>query len=525
PGRIWTSEKPAWIIDVTKDENFPRARLCADIDVRGAFGFPVKVAADVVAILEFFANDEMEPDDDLLNTVRTVGEQLGRVIERKRAQERIVQSEMELSDFFDNASVGLHCVALDGTILRANQCELDMLGYAREEYLGHHIADFHVDQDVIEEILNTLVSGETLNNCPARLRSKDGTVKHVLINSNVYQENGVFTHSRCFTRDVTARKIAEDKLLASDARMRAILDSAVDAIITIDSKGRIDSFNPAAEQMFGYEAHEAVGNNVNMLMPSPYKGQHDGYLAKYQETGQKKIIGIGREVTGLRKDGSTFPLELTISEVVQGDLKLFTGILRDISERKVAEQAIAEANRMLQRQASTDGLTNLANRSRFYEVIEEEWKRHQRSDESLSVVLLDVDCFKNYNDSLGHLAGDDCLRAIASAIKASLLRAGDFAARYGGEEFAVVLPNTDIQGAATVCEVLRQSVLDLSVTHPDSVAGKVVTISTGYSTLIPSPDISVRDFLHQADVALYHAKEQGRNCVVSHNDITSLLIP
>ena len=209
PGRIWKSEEPEWIVDVTKDDNFPRAKMCAEIRVRGAFGFPVKVAGDIVAILEFFTNERMEPDDALLKTARTVGEQLGRVIERKRAQERIAQREKELSDFFDNATVGLHWVAPDGVILRANQCELDMLGYAREEYVGHHIAEFHVDQDLIQDILDRLSSGETLDNYPARLRSKDGSTKHVLINSNVYQENGVFTHTRCFTRDDTDRHRAE----------------------------------------------------------------------------------------------------------------------------------------------------------------------------------------------------------------------------------------------------------------------------------------------------------------------------
>ena len=191
---------------------------------------------------------------------------------------------------------------------------------------------------------------------------------------------------------------------------------------------------------------------------------------------------------------------------------------------KRATDSLAEANRLLQEQATIDGLTNLANRRRFYEVMEQEWRRHQRSQSSLAVALLDVDCFKNYNDSLGHLAGDDCLKAIAGAIKAPLHRAGDLAARYGGEEFALLLPGTDNAGAASVCETVRQSIRDLAIPHPSSVAGDVVTVSTGYTTVTPGPEITIREFLHEADLALYHAKEEGRDCVVNRNDTTSVLV-
>jgi len=265
------------------------------------------------------------------------------------AVKEIAYRERELTDFFENASVGLHLVGPDGIILRANQSELDMLGYVREEYVGKHISEFHVDDDVIEDILKRLTTGETLHNYHARLRCKDGSIKQVLINSNVYWENGVFTHTRCFTRDITARKQAEDELRGSEARMRAILDTAADAIITIDAHGRIQSLNPAAEEMFGYTAQEILQENVSRLMPSPYSDQHDSYLANYLRTGQKKIIGIGREVIGLRKDGTTFPLELAVSEVQQDGLCLFTGIVRDISERKQAENELKEYSQNLEK--------------------------------------------------------------------------------------------------------------------------------------------------------------------------------
>lgn len=138
--------------------------------------------------------------------------------------------------------------------------------------------------------------------------------------------------------DITRRKQAEKALSESEARMRAIFDTAVDGIVTIGERGIIEHFNPAAERMFGYTEAEVVEKNVSMLMPSPYHEAHDGYLAHYLQTGEKKIIGIGREVVGLRKDGTTFPMDLAVGETHQGERRMFTGTVRDISERKQAEE-------------------------------------------------------------------------------------------------------------------------------------------------------------------------------------------
>jgi two-component system, LuxR family, sensor kinase FixL len=130
---------------------------------------------------------------------------------------------------------------------------------------------------------------------------------------------------------------SKEKELESEARRRAIVDNAVDGIITIDENGLIADLNPAVEGLFGYAPDELIGKNVKILMPEPYQGEHDTYLRNYRETGQRKIIGIGREVLGRRKDGTVFPIDLAVSEVPLGSRRLFTGIIRDITERKEAE--------------------------------------------------------------------------------------------------------------------------------------------------------------------------------------------
>ena len=146
------------------------------------------------------------------------------------------------------------------------------------------------------------------------------------------------------------RRQAQAALRDSEARLRAILETAVEGIITIDERGIIESVNAAAERIFGFPAAQLVGQNVSRLMPSPYRDEHDGYLANYLHTGEAKIIGIGREAAGQRKDGTIFPMDLTVSEVRLADRRLFTAFVRDITERKHLEKEISEiSNREQQR--------------------------------------------------------------------------------------------------------------------------------------------------------------------------------
>jgi PAS domain S-box-containing protein len=144
-------------------------------------------------------------------------------------------------------------------------------------------------------------------------------------------------------RDISERKAAEARLRESEARMRAAIETAVDGVIIIDDAGIIRIFNPACEKLFGFTAAEVIGQNVKMLMPAPYQAEHDGYIRNYRETAVRKIIGIGREVTGQRKNKTTFPMELSVGEAQQQGHPVFVGIIRDITERKAAELAVSRS--------------------------------------------------------------------------------------------------------------------------------------------------------------------------------------
>jgi PAS domain S-box-containing protein len=176
------------------------------------------------------------------------------------------------------------------------------------------------------------------------------TAQHAFDRDDVYFMQSVANVlAGAVERDRTERALRE-----TEAKARSILDTTVDGIITIDDRGHIESFNAAAEDIFGYAAAEVIGKNVKVLMPSPYQEEHDGYMRSYHETGRRRIIGIGREVTGQRKDGSTFPMDLAVSEVKVGDRHLFTGIVRDISERRKMEKEILEISEKERRRIGQD---------------------------------------------------------------------------------------------------------------------------------------------------------------------------
>ncbi|HKK15462.1 MAG TPA: response regulator [Gammaproteobacteria bacterium] len=172
---------------------------------------------------------------------------------------------------------------------------------------------------------------------------QDGSIHYIASRGKAYQDDsGKIISRRGVSWDITEQKKFEVQLKVSERRTQAILDNAVDGIITIDEQGIIESFNTSAERMFGYSKEEVTGKNIRLLMPEPYHSEHDQYLANYRHTGKRKIIGIGKEVLGQGKNGNTFPVDLAVSEVFTENGRIFTGILRDITERKRIEEQLRE---------------------------------------------------------------------------------------------------------------------------------------------------------------------------------------
>ena len=202
-----------------------------------------------------------------------------------------------------------------------------------------------------------------------------------------------------------------------------------------------------------------------------------------------------------------------LAVIALDNAQLYTRLEEELAERQRAQQALKEANLALERLASLDGLTQIANRRRFDEILQKEWKRLRRSKAPLGLILADVDYFKGYNDTYGHQAGDSCLQAIARTLAANAYRPADLAARYGGEEFAVLLPETEAAGSCFVAQRILAAIRNLRIPHSASIVAPHVTISLGVACLTANQD-DPRVLIQLADEALYEAKKRGRNRMV-----------
>jgi PAS domain S-box-containing protein len=249
----------------------------------------------------------------------------------RHALDALRRSQQELSDFFEHAAIGMHWQGPEGTILRVNEAELQLLGYNRAEYLGRFIAEFHADPGVAQDVLRRLHSGETLNNYEARVRCQDGSFKHVLLSANVYREDGRFIHSRCFMRDISHRKLAEEAM----SYLAALVESSEDAVIGKSLDGKILTWNSGAERIYGYTADEVRGRSVTML----YSPEHpDDSLLLYDKIKNGERIERLDKVR-VRKDGQLIDISLTLSPIknAKGEVIGVSAIERDITARKKQE--------------------------------------------------------------------------------------------------------------------------------------------------------------------------------------------
>lgn len=302
-------------------------------------------------------------------------------------------------------------------------------------------------------------------------------------------------------REVEVRWQAETALRASESKLAAVANASLDAIVMVDSLAQVAFWNPAAERVFGYTAEEALARSLlDLIVPEPMVERMRTGFSKFAWSGQGSLVGRSFEATAVRKDGTEFPLEISIGAVEMGDQWWAVGTMRDITDRKQNEARLVEL-------ATTDSLTLLANRSHFIELSSHELQRAKRYGLKLAFLLMDVDHFKNFNDDYGHDVGDEALRHVGRELRQAL-REVDIAGRIGGEEFAVLLPETDEAGALRVAERVRRRFEDHPVQYgPQKLP---LTVSIGVASGVTE---EFGTLMKRADKALYLAKKLGRNRV------------
>ena len=286
---------------------------------------------------------------------------------------------------------------------------------------------------------------------------------------------------------------------SSEKRQRAVLENTADGILTIDEQGIVRSFNKAAESMFGYYAHEVIGNNVAMLMPARYRAHHDDNVASMESSAAHRQLGVRREVVGRRRDGEEFPVWLAVNKIPATGRPEYVGSVSDLTERK---KILAE----LQHLAHHDALTNLPNRSLLTDRMQQAIHQAHRNSTKVALLMLDLDHFKRINDSLGHQIGDNLLRQVGKRLEESV-REVDTVARMGGDEFVVFLPQ--VASRQAVSQVAAKVLSRLSEVMPIAGHEMIVTPSIGIS-VFPDDGDDGPALLKNADTAMYRAKASGR---------------
>lgn len=281
--------------------------------------------------------------------LKTIFDDLDR---RQISEKRLTEYQESLEDTYQRSPAAQLSVDVkDASIIRHNRNLVALLGYSADEIKTMTVFDFYTDDEngvpKTLQVLETLKGGNEIE-VETTMRRKDGNVVWVQESvSPVLDDTGRLVEIRSVIIDITQRKNAEDAITKSEARLKGVLDTAADGIITISDTGIIESANAATVDLFGYPAGELQGRNVKILMPEPDRSGHDGYLAHFQATGEAKIIGTGREVEGRRKDGTIFPMDLVVSEVIVSGRKIYTGIVRDNTERNRAADRIRMAESRL----------------------------------------------------------------------------------------------------------------------------------------------------------------------------------
>lgn len=267
---------------------------------------------------------------------------------------------------------------------------------------------------------------------------------------------------------------------------------------------------PQIEELLGWAPSSWVSVNdwAERMHPDDQKWVVDFCVSQSQSGSDHEA-----DYRALTKDGHYVWIRdvVHVARDENGEVTALIGFMFDISERKETEQKLLDLQKELEELSFKDGLTGVSNRRMLDSVLEEEWVRARREHQPLSLLLIDIDFFKQYNDFYGHMQGDDCLIKVAQVLSDVATRSKDFFARFGGEEFVMVLPETDVEAARKMAERCQQFILKQQIPHAQSEVSQLLTISIGSGTIVPSHKDELRDFVDRIDQALYQAKQAGRN--------------
>ena len=471
------------------------------------------------------------------------------ISERKRASAALRRSEERFRDLYENAPNAYFSVGADDIILSCNCVAEELLGYMAEEMVGRPALELYADTQQgkakAAKLFQRFQAGQVIRDEELQMQKADGTPVWISLTVNlVRNDRGQVLERRVIAVDITERKRASAALRQSEERYRELIENANDIIYSHDLKGHFTSMNGACERLMGYTVEEVLQMNIAKVVAPDHLEHARKMIGRKVEDGGRTTY----ELDLIARDGHRVPVEVSTRLILRGGKPVgVQGIARDISDRKRAEeelqrlnrelemeqQEIEELNRSLERrvkerteklrlanqemqernrqlldarvQAATDGLTGLCNHRTFQEKVRELVAGAQADGGNVGLIMLDIDGFKQVNDSLGHQAGDEILLLLAQALT-DVVQSQD-AYRYGGDEFAVLLPGTESHKAARIAERLRRAVAKRTDDN-----GTGITVSLGIADFPHTAD-SAEQLIYGADAAMYWAKSAGKNRV------------
>ena len=549
PGRVWESGKPAWIIDVVKDPNFPRASVASKAGLHGAFGFPIIIEKEVLGAIEFFSQKPQEPDEELLNMMSAIGNQIALFIKRNQAEGK----SHKLSRAVEQSPAMVIITDPYGNIEYANPKFTQVTGYTSQEIIGQNpriLKSGKTTPEEYERLWNAITSGGEwigeLHN-----KKKNGEAYWVSASiSPVKDKQGVITHFVGITEDITARKGLEQlqKNTMEDREktiknLKNLMDFSVIMREEIQESELIKHMAHALKKDFDPDI-------IVVLMLNRENDMLDVPLIEPQMPVEKlikseifinpsicRVLRTGHEliVKDINEDIPCECLSLKIKEGGYACYPLITGgtttgvvllVKEEIGYWDSNEKQslfstyvglVASAVHgvrlmdMTRRAAVTDGLTGVYNRRFFDEMLEKQILLARRNKKPLSLIIMDIDHFKNFNDTYGHITGDRVLKQLTTSVKGSI-RESDILARYGGEEFVVIMPDASLSNALKKADAVRHNIESMALDNIVSGQTLSMTISIGVASF-PEHGVDPNALIASADSALYKAKESGRNRV------------
>jgi diguanylate cyclase (GGDEF)-like protein/PAS domain S-box-containing protein len=473
------------------------ARMSRDIrtPLNDVIGFAEMIGSEMLGTMQ--PAGYLDYAQSILNSGSQILKLIDRITDVSMLESALMKDQASYRDLVE-LSPDLICVCVDGVIERINAAGTGMLrAPSAQACEGRALRDFvHPDyRGIFDAGLEALYEED--HPVPVKIETFAGRVRDVELSAVPLRRDG-HTATLVVGRDTTEVTAAMRAVAAREHRIRAIMDTVLDGIVTIDDDGTILNANLSIERIFGYALSEVIGVNVGVLMPEPDASRHTGYIRRFLAGGGGGIIGVGREVIAKRKDGSVFPVHLSVSELRIDKRRLFTGTIRDLTENKRLAQRVAYL-------ANHDPLTDLPNRTLLTERLGQALAGARGSGLHVAVITIDLDGFTTINDSLGHDVGNSLLRETARRLGAAVGTAGT-AARLAGDEFALVIPQVRDLAAVTEAVDAVRAVL----ARPYQINDTVLEVPADMGVSVyPRDGDEPLDLLRNAEVALHTVKRRS----------------